>query len=98
MEERGELDHYLGVLTSSNENSGYDVLEIKEIIWAVFESVGPFPDKLQSTWGRINSEWFPSSSYEAVERPEILWHESPDTTNPMYRSEIWIPVKKKDIG
>jgi len=25
-----------------------------------------------------------------------LWNESPDTGNPKYRSEIWIPVKKKD--
>lgn len=98
MEESGELDHYIGVATSRNETSGYDVLEIQESTWAVFESIGPFPDTLQSTWGRIYSEWFPSSGYEAVEGPEILWHESPDTKNPMYRSEIWIPVKKKAIG
>ena len=48
--------------------------------------------------GRIYSEWFPSSGYEAVEGPEILWSESPDTGNPKYRSEIWIPVKKKTIN
>ncbi|RFZ75703.1 AraC family transcriptional regulator [Lacrimispora amygdalina] len=63
--------------------------------WAVFESIGPFPETLQNVWGRIYSEWFPSSGYEAVEGPEILWNESPDTGNPKYRSEIWIPVKKE---
>ena len=96
MEEKGELDHYIGVATSSAETADFDVLEVKAGTWAVFESIGPFPETLQSVWGRIYSEWFPSSGYEAVEGPEILWNESPDTGNPKYRSEIWIPVKKKD--
>lgn len=96
MEETGELDHYIGVATSKNENVEFDELEIDASTWAVFESIGPFPETLQNVWGRIYSEWFPSSGYEAVKGPEILWNESPDTSNPQYRSEIWIPVKKKD--
>ena len=76
---------------------GFDVLEIKASTWAVFEAIGPFPETLQNVWGRIYSEWFPSSSYEAMEGPEILWNESPDTSNPKYRSEIWIPVKKRSL-
>ena len=95
MEERGELDHYIGVATSSDETAELDVLKIEASTWAVFESIGPFPEALQNVWGRIYSEWFPASGYEAVEGPEILWNESPDTGNPNYRSEIWIPVRKK---
>ena len=96
MEERGELDHYIGVATSSDETAEFDVLKIDASTWAVFESIGPFPETLQDVWGRIYSEWFPSSGYEVVEGPEILWNESPDTGNSKYRSEIWVPVKKKD--
>ena len=96
MEEKGELDHYIGVATSNNETSDFDVLEINASTWAVLESIGPFPETLQNVWGRIYSGWFPSSGYEATPGPEILWNESPDTGNPKYRSEIWIPVKKKD--
>lgn len=96
MEEKGELDHYIGVATSGNEKAEFDVLKINANTWAVFESIGPFPETLQDIWGRIYSEWFPSSGYEAVEGPEILWNESKDTMNPKYRSEIWIPVKKKE--
>ncbi|HHV13063.1 MAG TPA: AraC family transcriptional regulator [Clostridiales bacterium] len=96
MEGEGELDHYIGVATSSNETADFDVLKIDSSTWAVFESIGPFPETLQNVWGRIYAEWFPSSGYEAVEGPEILWNESPDTESPKYRSEIWIPVKKKD--
>ena len=96
MEEKGELDHYIGVATSSDETAEFDVLKVEDSTWAIFESIGPFPETLQNVWGRIYSEWFPSSGYEAVPGPEILWNESPDTGNPEYRSEIWIPVKKKD--
>ena len=95
MEEKGELDHYIGVATSSDETGEFDVLKMDACTWAVFESIGPFPETLQNIWGRIYSEWFPSSGYEAAQGPEILWNESPDTKNPKYRSEIWIPVKKK---
>ena len=95
MEEKGELDHYIGVATSSNDIDGFDTLEVTTHTWAVFESIGPFPETLQNIWGRIYSEWFPSSGYESVDGPEILWNESKDTSNPKYRSEIWIPVKKK---
>ena len=96
MEEKGELDHYIGVATSSDETAEFDVLQVEDSTWAVFESIGPYPETLQNVWGRIYSEWFPSSGYEAAEGPEILWNENPDTGNPKYRSEIWIPVKKKD--
>ncbi|WP_313233224.1 AraC family transcriptional regulator [Tissierella praeacuta] len=96
MEEKGELDHYIGVATSSNETLEFDVLSIDSGTWAVFQSIGPFPETLQNVWGRIYSEWFPSSGYEVAPGPEILWNESPDTDNPKYRSEIWIPVKKNN--
>jgi AraC family transcriptional regulator len=95
MEENGELDHYIGVATTSSETTGFDELEIDAGTWAIFESVGPFPETLQNVWGRIYSEWFPASGYETVKGPEILWNESKDTDNPKYRSEIWIPIKKR---
>ena len=98
MEERGGLDHYIGIATSNDETAEFDVLNIDANTWAVFESIGPFPETLQNVWGRIYSEWFPSSGYEAAPGPEILWNESPDTGNPTYRSEIWIPVKKLEYG
>lgn len=98
MDEKGELDHYIGVATASNDTTIYDELKIDAGTWAVFESIGPFPSMLQDIWGRIYSEWFPSSGYEAMEGPEILWHESKDMSNPKYRSEIWIPIIKKPVN
>lgn len=95
MEEKGELDHYIGVATTNECPAYLTELEVPALTWAVFESVGPFPETLQNIWGRIYSEWFPSSSYEQAEGPEILWNESKDVTSPTYKSEIWIPVTKK---
>ena len=95
MSVNGELDHYIGVLSLAQEPANFDTLEVEAGTWAVFEAVGPYPDTLQNIWGRIYSEWFPTSGYEAISGPEILWNESPDTTNPQYKSEIWIPVKRK---
>ncbi|SDM89877.1 AraC family transcriptional regulator [Fictibacillus solisalsi] len=96
MEGKGELDHYIGAATTIRTSDDWTLLEVPQATWAVFEVVGPFPQTLQQTWGRIYSEWFPSSSYEQIEGPEILWNEQKDITSPTFKSEIWIPVKKKD--
>jgi AraC family transcriptional regulator len=95
MEENGELDHYIGVATTQECPLDFAKLEVSHSTWAVFTAVGPFPDTLQDVWGRIYSEWFPSSTYELAEGPEILWNESKDITSPNFKSEIWVPVSKK---
>lgn len=95
MEEKGELDHYIGAATSKECPDHFTELEVPASTWAVFEAIGPFPDTLQNVWGRIYSEWFPSSNYEAIKGPEILWNEHKDTSSPTFKSEIWIPVRKK---
>lgn len=95
MEEKGELDHYIGVATNNKCPSDLVELRVEPSTWAVFEVVGPFPETLQNIWGRIYSEWFPSSNYEIVEGPEILWNENKDVTSPKFKSEIWIPVIKR---
>ncbi len=95
MQEQGELDHYIGAATTHGAPEGLAQLEVPASTWAVFTAVGSFPSTLQEIWGRIYAEWFPSSDYELSEGPEILWNEHKDTTDPHYRSEIWIPVQKR---
>ncbi|MFE4704303.1 GyrI-like domain-containing protein [Peribacillus simplex] len=95
LEEKGELDHYIGAATTRECPDNLTQLEVDASTWAVFEAVGPFPETLQNVWGRIYSEWFASSNYEQREGPEILWNENKDITSPTFRSEIWIPVLKK---
>ncbi|MBY0033659.1 MULTISPECIES: AraC family transcriptional regulator [Bacillus] len=95
-EENGELDHYIGAATTKHCPNHLSQLEVPASTWAVFEAAaGSFPDALQEVWGRIYSEWFPSSHYEQIEGPEILWNEHKDVTSPSFKSEIWIPISKK---
>ncbi|WP_206207773.1 AraC family transcriptional regulator [Virgibacillus profundi] len=95
MEEKGELDQYIGVATIQGCPENFSKLEVPALTWAIFESTGPFPSTLQETWGRIYSEWFPSSNYQVTEGPEILSIKTKDLTSSTVKSEIWIPVSKK---
>ena len=96
MEQKGELDHYIGVATTATTPGRFCQLAVPANTWAVFTVVGPFPQTLQETWGRIYAEWFPSSSYEQVAGPEIVSHASTDFSSPTFTSEIWIPIHKKE--
>lgn len=95
MQEKGELDHYIGVATTKECPENLTQLSVPASTWAVFEAIGPFPETLQDVWGRIYSEWFSSSNYEQIEGPEILWNADKDVTSPTFKSEIWIPVLRK---
>jgi AraC family transcriptional regulator len=95
MEEKGTLDHYIGVATTKEAEEGFSALHVPAYTWAVFTSSGPFPAALQETWGRIYSEWFPSSGYEQSKGPEILAIKSNDLSSAAVESEIWIAVLKR---
>jgi Uncharacterized protein conserved in bacteria len=95
MEEKGELDHYIGVATTKECPDNFACLEVSKSKWAVFEAVGLFPDALQNVWGRIYAEWFPSTNYELAQGPEILWNENKDTSSSSFKSEIWIPIVER---
>ena len=94
-EEGGTLDQYIGVATTHNAGANFAQLMVPALTWAVFEAVGEFPSALQDVWARIYSEWFPSANFEATEGPELLWNAHKDTSQPDYKSEIWIPVVPK---
>lgn len=69
--------------------------EIPASTWAVFESVGPMPDSIQKLWGRIFQEWFPATSYEHADAPELEVYPRGNVDSPDYRCEVWVPIVKK---
>lgn len=93
--ENSELDHWIGAATSHPCPEDLQQLEVEEGEWAVFESVGPFPQTMQDIWARIYSEWFPTSGYEHRRGPEMVWCEKRDISLPDFRCQIWIPVSRR---
>ncbi|WP_181350831.1 AraC family transcriptional regulator [Thalassobacillus sp. CUG 92003] len=93
--EQGELDYYIGIATTHAAPADMAELEVPALQWAVFELEGPYPETIQNAWARIFSEWLPSSGYELVEGPEILWNEDNYPESTTLKSELWIPVTKK---
>lgn len=96
MEEKGQLDHLIGSITTLEQDFGeFDVIAVPAGTWATFSTDGPFPQALQEMWGKIFSEWLPSSNLELVDGPEISFNGDFSDPQNVY-SEIWIPVKHRD--
>lgn len=73
------------------------VLTIPELTWAKFTCVGPLPGALQAVNTKIFSEWLPENQeYDIAANLNIEWYTlDADCDGADYRSEIWIPVKRK---
>lgn len=95
MYEDNTTDYYIAAITEKDAPKALHTLEIPPLTWAIFEIVGALPAAMAEMWGRIFSEWFPSSGYEHAEAPEVEWYSNGDLSSPNYKSEIWIPVVKK---
>jgi AraC family transcriptional regulator len=88
-------DYYIATTTKKSCPETLCKLEIPSLTWAIFEITGPMPTAMAEMWGRIFSEWFPTSGYEHAEAPEVEWYSKGDLSATDYKSEIWIPVTKK---
>jgi AraC family transcriptional regulator len=95
MYEDNTTDYYIAAITEKDTPVNLCKLEIPSLTWAVFEIIGPMPNAMAEIWGRIFSEWFPTSGYEHAEAPELEWYSNGDMSSTDYKSEIWIPVIKK---
>lgn len=71
---------------------GYGTWTVPAAAWAVFPSVGPVTPTIQQVWGRIYSEWFPSSGYEHADAPELEVYPGGNTEAEDYMCEVWIPI------
>ena len=94
-EDKDGFDYYIA--TGSDREIPGDMvsLVVPASMYVVFECVGKLPESQQNVWKRIFTEWFPTSNYDIVGGPQIEWYSDGDTTSDDYKSEIWIPVRKK---
>jgi AraC family transcriptional regulator len=94
--ETGDFNYMIAVKADEDKATGDLVARaVPALTWAIFTSIGPMPDAIQSLFGRIYSEWFPATGYEHAGGPEIEAYTDGDTTSDEYRCEVWIPIIKK---
>ena len=74
---------------------GFRKNSISNKTWLVFTCVGAMPDAIQAAWKKISSEFFPASGYKPTGEMDIEAYTEGDTDSPDYRSEIWVPIEKK---
>lgn len=75
---------------------GLKVIKIPAFTWAKFRCIGPMPETLQSLNARIYNQWLPENEdYEIASGYNIEIYEKGDIQDSNYKSEIWIPVKKR---
>ena len=56
---------------------------------------GEFPQALQNVWGRIYSEWLPSSGYDWAPSPDFEVYGQMEEGTRDCDIEVWLPVQKK---
>ena len=81
----------------------FEVRMIPAFTWAVFPCKGALPQALQDVNEKIFSEWLPAlHDYEFAAGYCVEMYDAPDkypngTADENYYTEIWLPVKKKDV-
>lgn len=96
--EGDRFDYWIAAPTTKPCPQGLHALEIPPCTWAVFEATGPLPGAIQELFTRIYTEWLPTSGYEHAPAPEIEWYSEGDAASPAYKSAVWIPILKKQVG
>lgn len=90
------FDYYIASSTDKAVEEGMCEYEVPAATWAIFECIGPMPHSMQELEKRIVTEWLPTSGYEYANAPDIEVYPEGDGTSPDYKSEIWLPVVKKE--
>ena len=65
--------------------------------WAIFDCIGPCPQKLQELNTKIFKEWLPlNKDFELRGDGNIEWYDcvNGEKTDPDYHTQIWLPIKE----
>lgn len=95
LEEKGELTHLIGVLTTATEvDPILETIPVEAMTWAIFPCEGPFPSTLQETMANIYALWLPVSGYEVINAPTFSFTRMHTQRQGYAYSEVWTPVRK----
>lgn len=77
---------------------GMMVFEFPRGEWAIFDCVGPCPEKLQELNTKIFKEWLPlNKDFELRDDGNIEWYDcvNGEKSDPDYHTQIWLPIKRR---
>jgi AraC family transcriptional regulator len=95
-EEGSTFDYFIATASTKPLGDGMSELFVPSTNYVVFEAVGPMPESIQNTWKRAFTEWFPTSGYDIAPGAQVEWYIDEDGSSADCRSEIWIPIRKKN--
>lgn len=68
LNESTHFEYGIGMeFSDDNIPDGYTIWEVKPTLWAVFKCIGENGDCIGETWGKIFSEFLPSSEYSMID-------------------------------
>lgn len=76
------------------QDTDFETREIPAGTWAVFASVGPMPNAIQTVWEKIFTEWLPTSGFKHANAPELEVYFPGNPSAQDYKCEVWIPIIK----
>ncbi len=89
------FDYYIASATDRKAPENTCEYVVPAATWAIFECIGPMSQAIQELQKRVVAEWLPTSGYEYADAPDIEVYPEGDTLSPNYKTEIWLPVVKK---
>jgi AraC family transcriptional regulator len=94
--EGSELTYLHGVAISEGAElpGDLDVIEVPAGEWAVFRTVGPYPEALQTTWAATATDWFPSNPWRLRPGPSIVAVLDRTDDFSSATTELWLPVER----
>lgn len=76
--------------------NGMKLFDIPGGIWAKFRATGALPSALQDVNTRVFKEWLPANpEWETIGLCTVEWYSKGDPDSDSYKSEVWLPVKKR---
>ena len=92
--DQGLQETSYGIMVCSGQmpEEDYEMLEIPETTWAVFDCYGPGSSAIQKGWQYLREEWVVRYPFRHAPCPELEWYSDGDVFAEDYLTQIWIPV------
>lgn len=94
-EDHHSLKYSIMVFSRCDKSDEFQILEIPESTWAIFDCRGPVPQAIQNGWKYLQEEWLVQYPFGHASLPELEWYGSGDSNDLEYLSQIWIPIIEK---